>query len=122
MDRITLRGIGVYARHGADPKEREREQRFELDVAVAVDLHAACESDDLAQTLHYGTLYRQIVQAVRENSHALLERVASDVLETIFSDGRVASATVSISKPGLLDGATPSVTLERVNPRYGERS
>ena len=120
MDRIALRGIRVLARHGADPGEREREQVFEIDVVAETDLAAAAASDDIERTVHYGELYRKIAGAVRERSHALLERVAADVLDVLFDDPRVASASVTVAKPGLLDGATPSVTLERRNPRYGE--
>lgn len=118
MDRIALRNIRVRARHGADPGEREHEQTLQIDVAVEVDLSAAASSDDIESTLHYGSLYRRIVGAVRRRSHALIERVAADVLDVIFEDERVARAEVSVAKPERLDGATPSVTLVRPNPRY----
>ena len=117
MDRIALRGIRVHARHGADPGERERDQIFVIDVEAELDLSSAASSDDIGKTVHYGDLYRRIVASVRERSHALLERVASDVLAEIFSDARVERARVTVAKPELLDGATPSVTLERENPR-----
>lgn len=117
MDRIALHGIRVRARHGADPGERDREQEFLVDVVAELDLSAAARSDDLGQTLHYGDLYRRVVKAVRDGSHALLERVAADVLDVVFADGRVARASVTIAKPQLLDGATPSVTLERERGR-----
>jgi len=116
VDRIALRGIRVLARHGADPGEREREQLFELDVVVELDLATAAASDEIADTLHYGRLYRKIVDVVRERSHVLLERVAGDVLEVLLEDARVARAKVTVAKPELLDGATPSVTLERERP------
>lgn len=116
MDRIALRGIRVRARHGADPGEREREQLFELDVVAELDLASAAASDEIADTLHYGRLYRRIVDVVRERSHVLLERVAADVIEALFEDARVARASVTVAKPELLDGATPSVTLVREKP------
>jgi 7,8-dihydroneopterin aldolase/epimerase/oxygenase len=114
LDRIELRGIVVDARHGADPGERERE----IEVRVELDLSEAVSSDDIIKTLHYGSLYHRIVDTVRERSHALIERVAADVLDLIFEDQRVAGAEVSVAKPGRLGGATPSVTLVRPNPRY----
>ncbi len=118
VDRIALRGIRVLARHGADPGERDREQLFEVDVSAEIDLSAAAASDEIGDTLHYGELHRAIVAAVREHSRVLLERVAADVLEAVFRDARVARAEVRVAKPGLLDGATPSVTLARENPRW----
>ncbi len=118
MDRIALRGIRLRARHGVDWDEREREQTFEIDVVAEIALAAAVASDDIGDTVHYGKLYRSIVEIVRARSHALLERVAADVLDAVFADARVARASVTVAKPELLDGATPSVTLERENPRY----
>ena len=66
-------------------------------------------SDDLDDTLDYAALHARIVTAVESTSYALLERLASDVLDAVFADHRVARAEVTIAKPGLLDGATPAV-------------
>lgn len=113
MDRIALRGIRIAARHGADEGERDREQMFSLDVTAELDLHDAAASDDISKTLHYGELYRRVRDVVAGRSHALLERVAADVIDVVFADSRVVRASVTIGKPGLLDGATPQVTIER---------
>ncbi len=118
MDRIALRNVRVEARHGASPEERERPQTFEVDLVAELDLTQAAASDEIESTLHYGHLHERIVAAVRERSYALLERLAADLLDVVFRDARVARAEVTISKPGRLDGATPSVTLVRENPRY----
>lgn len=118
MDRITLRGMRVYGRHGANPGERDRAQPFDITVGAEIDLHAASSSDDLDDTLDYAALHARIVTAVESTSYALIERLASDVLDAIFADHRVARAEVTIAKPALLDGATPSVTLLRENTRH----
>jgi len=118
MDRIALSGMRVVARHGAEPGERGRDQTFEIGVIVDIDLRAAAASDDIEQTLHYGQLHQRLESIVRERSYALLERLAADLLEAIFTDPRVARAEVTIAKPERLAGATPSVTLMRENPRY----
>lgn len=119
MDAITLRRIRAYGRHGADPGERLRRQPIEIDVTAEMDLRAADASDDLAETLDYAALQKRFVRIVSTTSHALLERLASDLLDALFLDHRVASAKITLSKPEILDGATPSVTLDRRNPRYG---
>ncbi len=118
MDRIALRGVRVRAHHGASEQERTREQTFEIDIVAEIDLSEAAASDELAATLHYAHLYDRITNVVRERSYALLERLASDLMNEVFADPRVARAEVTVSKPALLDGATPSVTLSRPNPRY----
>jgi len=117
MDVITLQSIRVMARHGANIGERDTEQPFDLDVTLELDLSAAEKSDDLEDTVNYDSLYHHIVTVVRDTSFALLERLAGEVLETIFRDSRIVRATVTIAKPMLLRGATPSVTISRDNPR-----
>lgn len=113
MDRITLRGVRAYGRHGANPGERDRVQLFEIDVAIEVDLHNAQASDDLSDTVDYAALRDRLVGIVADTSYQLMERLAGDLLEVVFADSRVARAEVTIAKPGILDGATPSVTLVR---------
>jgi dihydroneopterin aldolase len=118
MDRITLTGLRVYGHHGANPGERERAQAFDVSVIAEIDLHAASTSDDLDDTLDYAALHARIVTAVETTSYALIERLANDVLDAVFADHRVARAEVTIAKPAILDGATPSVTLVRENTRH----
>ena len=60
------------------------------------------------------------MRIVSTTSYALLERLAGDLLDAVFDDARVLRAQVTVSKPAILDGATPSVTLERANPRTRE--
>lgn len=118
MDVIALRGMRVMGRHGANPGERDAEQLFHLDLELHADLSAAQRSDDLEDTIDYDALHKRISQIVRTTSFALLERLAGEILSAIFEDSRVARAHVAIAKPQLLDGATPSVLLQRNNPRY----
>lgn len=118
MDRISLRGVRAYGRHGYAAAERERRQPFEIDVTVDIDLREAAESDDLTQTLDYAALQERLVRVVATTSYALLERLAADLIDAVFDDRQVRSAQLTVSKPGILDGATPFVTLQRVNPRY----
>ncbi|MGC2407306.1 MAG: dihydroneopterin aldolase [Candidatus Cybelea sp.] len=118
MDRISLRGVRAYGRHGYEAAERERRQLFEIDVTADIDLRAAAESDDLTQTLDYASLQQRLVRVVATTSYALLERLAADLIDAVFDDRHVRSAELTVSKPGILDGATPSVTLQRVNPRF----
>jgi dihydroneopterin aldolase len=113
MDRIALEGIRAYGRHGAEAAERERPQPFDVTVSAELDLRDAARNDDLAATIDYAELHARIVQIVASTSYALLERLAADLLAATLEDPRVARAQVTIAKPGILDGATPSVTLSR---------
>ena len=118
MDRITLRGIRAYGRHGANPGEREREQPFDIEIALEIDLRAAQRSDELGDTIDYDALRRALVEIVESTSFFLLEALAGALATAVFADARVRRIELSVAKPGLLEGATPSVTLRRKNPRY----
>ncbi len=118
MDRITLRGMRVFGRHGADPGERERPQPFDVELAIEYDAGPAARSDDLQAAVDYAALHARVTGIVATTSFALLERLAAEILEATFADARIARAEVSIAKPGILDGATATVTLARSNPRH----
>jgi dihydroneopterin aldolase len=121
MDVITLRGMRVMGRHGANPGERDAEQPFDLEIELHADLSVAQRSDNIEDTIDYDALYKRIAQIVRTTSFALLERLAGEILNAVFEDARVVRAHVTIQKPQLLDGATPSVRLQRDNPHYPAR-
>lgn len=118
MDRITLSGVRAFGRHGANAGERDREQPFDVDLLMYVDLQAASHSDALGDTVNYAAVHAAVVETIRTTSFELLERLAGRLLDELFADARIARAELTIAKPQLLDGATPSVTLIRDNPRH----
>ncbi len=111
VDTIAVRGIRAYGRHGANPGERDFAQAFDIDLELDVDLAAARASDDLADTLDYAALHGFVVRTVGERSHHLLERLGEEILTEVLRDRRVLAVRLTIAKPRLLAGATPSVTL-----------
>lgn len=118
MDVVCLSAVRAFGRHGANPGERDREQPFDIDVRVEMDLSAPSHSDDLNDTLNYAELHERVVQVVQSTSFLLLERLAAEIMHEVFRDARVARAQVQVAKPRLLQGATPSIVLSRENPRY----
>jgi dihydroneopterin aldolase len=110
-DRISLRRIRAYGRHGANAGERDAAQAFDLDVEVELDLGAARRSDLLTDTLDYAALQALVVEIVHERSYALLERLGDEVANAVLADPRVRAVSVTIEKPGALSGATAAVTV-----------
>ena len=113
MDEIAITGIRAYGRHGAYAGEKDRPQAFDVALKLQVDLVAASQSDQLADTIDYAEIHRRVVAVVEERSFDLLERLGTEVLDIAFEDELVRAAEVSIGKPGLLDGATATVTVRR---------
>ena len=115
-DVIELRGLRVLGRHGCLPEEEEREQPFELDLDLHVDLAPAARSDDLADTVDYGAMVAVVVAIVEGPSCQLLETLAGRIADALLGDGRVTSVTVAVRKlrpPVAADLATAGVRLTR---------
>jgi 7,8-dihydroneopterin aldolase/epimerase/oxygenase len=91
---IELRGLRALGVHGALPEEQSRAQPFEVDLDIEIDLSAASQSDDLADTLDYGAVVETVEKVVTGEHFTLLERIA----EVVLDDGRVTAVTVSVRK------------------------
>ena len=63
-DRIALRGLTVRGFHGVLPAERRDGQDFVVDVTLWLDTRPAAASDDLADTVDYGTLAERLAPVV----------------------------------------------------------
>jgi len=112
-DRIELRGIRAWGRHGADAGEQDVVQPFDIDLAFELDLTAARAGDSLADTVSYADVHASVLRTVGGTRYALLERLGEVILQNLMADRRIARARVAIAKPRLLAGATPVVVLHR---------
>jgi len=88
---------------------------LDIDLELTADLSQARSSDALTDTLDYQQLHAQVVAIVGSTSFALLERLGAAILTDVLRDARVVNATITLAKPKLLAGATPSVTLRATN-------
>ncbi|MBP2365326.1 dihydroneopterin aldolase [Pseudonocardia parietis] len=99
-DRIELRGLRVRGHHGVFDHEKRDGQEFVLDLVVHADLSAAAASDDLADTLDYGSLAQRAAAVLAGPPHDLIESVAGAVAEDVLaSDARIDEVEVTLHKP-----------------------
>jgi len=118
-DRITLRGMQFNGRHGVPAEERAEPQPFEVDLVVHLDLSRPSETDDLADTIDYGTLFDLARQVVEERSFHLLEGLASAIADAVLAAHPVDDVEVRIRKPKApLPGAFETVEV-RIRRRRG---
>ena len=82
-DRILLRDLQVFARHGVLPEEA-RGQRFAVDVTAHLDLRPAGESDDYRKTACYDALTRLVVETFTAQRFALIEAAAEAVAQAVL--------------------------------------
>jgi 7,8-dihydroneopterin aldolase/epimerase/oxygenase len=99
MDRVTLRGLRGFGRHGVLPHERRDGQSFVVDVAIALDTRKAAASDDLADTVDYGGLAGRVVAVVEGEPVNLIETLAERIADVCLAEPRVEQVEVTVHKP-----------------------
>jgi dihydroneopterin aldolase len=99
-DRIVLRGLQVFARHGVLPEEAQLGQRFALDVTAFLDLRQAGADDDYQQTVCYDALTRAVLEAFTSKRFRLIEAAAEAVAQRLLAAfPRIARVVVVVRKP-----------------------
>lgn len=99
MDRIELKGMAFYGYHGCLPEEREKGQRFFVDLTLFTDLKKAGETDELADTVNYAEVYGAVKNIVEGTPRNLIEAVAESVAKRVLAFSAVQRAAVTIRKP-----------------------
>ena len=99
-------------RHGVFPLEQQLAQPFDIDVELDADLCGRAPSDRLDDTLDYAALHASIVRIVSTTSYRCSNGSADEIAAALLADPRGHRVRVTIAKPRLLAGATPSVTVE----------
>ena len=98
-DRIELHGLRARGHHGVFDHERRDGQRFVIDLTLGLDTRLAAETDDLKNTVDYGTLVAQVKAAVETDPVDLVETLADRVARVCLSGSRVEWVQVTVHKP-----------------------
>jgi dihydroneopterin aldolase len=98
-DRIALVGLEAQGHHGVFDFEREAGQVFRVDVVLGLDTGRAAATDDLADTVDYGALARDVLGVVGGEPVDLLETLAQRIADVCLVDERVEWTEVTVHKP-----------------------
>ena len=98
-DELAVRGIQCYAHHGVFDFERREGQIFVIDLVLGVDTAPAAASDDLRETVDYGSLVASVKAAVEKDPVDLIETLAQRIADVCLLDGRVEWVRVTVHKP-----------------------
>ncbi|WP_246610684.1 dihydroneopterin aldolase [Nonomuraea rhizosphaerae] len=98
-DRIALRGLRAWGRHGVLAAERELGQEFVIDATLHLDTAPAAASDDLTKTVHYGELAQALAAVVEGEPVELIETLAQRLADVCLAADLVESVEVSVHKP-----------------------
>jgi dihydroneopterin aldolase len=107
-DELSVTGIECFAHHGVFDFEKREGQVFVVDLVLGVDTRPAAASDDLVETVNYGTLVADVKAAVERDPVDLIETVAQRITDVCLLDTRVEWARVTLHKPDAPIDATYS--------------
>ena len=82
MGKIILEGMEFFAYHGCFKEEQLIGTKFIVDLVVEADTSAAEQTDHLADTINYVSLYQLVKMEMDQKSH-LLEHVANRIMQAI---------------------------------------
>lgn len=120
-DRIHLRDLRVRAILGIHPWEREKPQDLVINLTLFGDLERAAASDEIGDTVHYGTLARAVAAHAQSAGHRLIETLARE-LARIALDLGAERVIVRVDKPWAVEhAAAASVEIERSRADFAPR-
>ena len=98
-DQICITGIRGTGNHGVFDHERRDGQEFIVDVELEVDLARSAASDDLADTVDYGTVASDVHALITGEPYDLIETLAEEIATACLRHRAVESVTVTVHKP-----------------------
>lgn len=111
-DEISIVGLECFGHHGVFDFERREGQRFVIDLVIGADTRPAAKSDDLRDTVDYGSLATAVKTCVERDPVDLIETLAQRVADTCLAADGVLWVRVTVHKPGApIDATFTDVTL-----------
>ena len=98
-DELSVLGIECFGHHGVFDAERRDGQTFVVDLTLGVDTSTAAASDDLRDTVDYGSLVASVQAAVETDPVDLIETLAQRIAGVCLLDNRVEWVRVTVHKP-----------------------
>ena len=121
-DELMISGIECFGHHGVLDHERRDGQTFVIDLALGLDSTPAAASDDLRDTVDYGSLAEQVKAAVEKDPVDLIETLAQRIANVCLLDARVQWARVTVHKPDApIDVQFSDVALTITRKRQGHQ-
>ena len=117
MDKIHIKNLEVFAKHGVFPEENVLGQKFVISAVLYTSTREAGKTDDLTKSIHYGEVGQFITEFMKQNTFQLLEAVAERMAEELLlRTERLEKVCLEIKKPWAPVGLpleTVSVEIER---------
>ena len=117
MDKIHIKNLEVFAKHGVFPEENVLGQKFVISAVLYTSTREAGKTDDLTKSIHYGEVSQVITEFMKQNTFKLLETAAERLAEELLlKTEHLEKVCLEIKKPWAPVGLpleTVSVEIER---------
>ena len=84
MDKISIRGLEVFANHGVFKEENVLGQKFIVNAELVCDTRSAGKEDNLEKSVNYAEVCNLITEVMRNNTFKLIEAAAENIAEKIL--------------------------------------
>jgi 7,8-dihydroneopterin aldolase/epimerase/oxygenase len=119
-DRIFVRDLTIFARHGVHEAEAALGQRFALDLDAWLDLGPSGRSDDLALTVGYDAMIAVATEIFAGRRFALVEAAAEAVAAALLARfPPIERVAVEVRKPSAAIDAVFGTVGVRIERRRG---
>lgn len=98
LDKILIRGMEFWGRHGVGTSERDLPWKLSVDLEVWADCREAGTTDDFTKAIDYVQLHHTARAVVEEGRQQLLEAIAEEIAERVLSDARIQGVRVRVGK------------------------
>ncbi|MCX8493828.1 MAG: dihydroneopterin aldolase [Chthoniobacterales bacterium] len=110
---IVIQGLEVLARVGVPEEERESPQRLLIDLRFAALAQPESLHDDITRTVDYHALSLRVAEISVARPRKLIETLADELAESLFSEFSLRWVEVTIRKFILPNTEWVSVTIRR---------
>jgi FolB domain-containing protein len=113
MDTVRVHGLELECIVGIRPRERVREQKVRLEIALSADLRQAGRSGRIGSTIDYSRVAREVSALLRFRRYHLIEMAAEELCAMLLGVHASARAVrLCIEKPGALEGYARAASVE----------
>lgn len=99
MDCIRIINLKIPARHGVYDFEKDKDELFELDADLFLDLSIPGKSDQLVDSVNYAEVVELITDIFIVKDYNLIESVAEDISKELLVKYPFNKVVIRIRKP-----------------------
>ena len=101
-DRILITNLLVRGVIGVNDWERETDQDVLVNLEIHVDGRLSGSTDDVADTLNYRTVTKDVVAYVESSRHYVVEALATGIARIVTVGHGAPRVKIRVEKPGAL--------------------